>query len=191
MDVFEAYPLTPERWEDFATLFGKSGACYGCWCTYFRLPAAEREALDGEARKALIRRRIETGPPPGVLGYIGGQPAAWVQVGPRSDVPRWNSSRTVSRPLDPTDADDARNWAISCFFIGRPFRGKGNSHRILKAAIDFASEQGAHLVEGCPIEHANSPLSLYVGAARVFRAAGFVEAARRKEGRPLMRLTLG
>ncbi|TIR45895.1 MAG: GNAT family N-acetyltransferase, partial [Mesorhizobium sp.] len=26
-------PLVPELWADFEDLFGKQGACYGCWCT--------------------------------------------------------------------------------------------------------------------------------------------------------------
>ncbi|MEK1934037.1 MAG: GNAT family N-acetyltransferase, partial [Pararhizobium sp.] len=42
---FEARPLTPDRWDDFATLFGPQGACYGCWCTYFRVSAKERQAM--------------------------------------------------------------------------------------------------------------------------------------------------
>ena len=25
-------PLTPDRWDDFETLFGERGACGGCWC---------------------------------------------------------------------------------------------------------------------------------------------------------------
>ncbi|TWF56619.1 GNAT family N-acetyltransferase [Neorhizobium alkalisoli] len=192
MREFEAYPLTPDRWDDFVTLFGPSGACYGCWCTYFRLPRAERDLLDAGEKKDHIRKRIEAGPPPGIIGYVEGQPAAWVQVGPRSDVPQWNSPRTVSRPLEPEDAGDDGVWGVSCFFIGRRHRGKGNSHRILAAAVDFARASGARLIEGCPIENAKTSqsLGLYVGSAAVFKAAGFVEVALRKAGRPLMRLSL-
>ena len=32
-------PLTPDLWPAFEDLFGKQGACYGCWCTLFP-PAA-------------------------------------------------------------------------------------------------------------------------------------------------------
>ena len=35
-------PLVPELWADFEDLFGKQGACYGCWCTHFRLAPAVR-----------------------------------------------------------------------------------------------------------------------------------------------------
>jgi hypothetical protein len=30
-------PLTRERWPDFETLFGATGACAGCWCMRLRL----------------------------------------------------------------------------------------------------------------------------------------------------------
>jgi hypothetical protein len=34
-------PVTPDRWDDFEKLFGKSGACAGCWCMWWRLPPAQ------------------------------------------------------------------------------------------------------------------------------------------------------
>lgn len=35
------HPLTPDRWDDFETLFGKSGGCAGCFCMWPRLSPAE------------------------------------------------------------------------------------------------------------------------------------------------------
>lgn len=189
---FAAYPLTAARWADFELLFGRSGACFGCWCTYFRLQPADRERLDASARRAFIRQRIDAGPPPGVLGYVDNHPVAWVQVGPRADVPRWNSSRTVSRPLEEADAVDPVMWAVSCFFIAGRQRGRGLSHHILAAAVAFAADSGARSIEACPVVEAKTSRSpgLYVGSARVFEAAGFRTVAERKPGRPLMRLSL-
>ncbi|MFQ5795421.1 MAG: hypothetical protein ACE5JP_10280 [Candidatus Bipolaricaulia bacterium] len=31
----EIHPLTPDRWDDLTTLFGKAGADGGCWCMYW------------------------------------------------------------------------------------------------------------------------------------------------------------
>ena len=45
-------PLTRDLWPAFEDLFGKQGACYGCWCTYFRLPPAARRANDSHRKKA-------------------------------------------------------------------------------------------------------------------------------------------
>lgn len=192
MDDFETRPLAPPLWDDFKTLFGPQGACYGCWCTYFRIPAKERTLMDAAARQTVMQRRIGEGPPPGLLGYVDGKPVAWVQVGPRMELPQWNTPRTVSRPLHPEDATDPAVWAVSCFFMASGMRGKGISHRMLSAAVVFARDNAARLLEGCPIErtkHSKS-VGLFVGSARIFEAAGFTEVARRKDGRPLMRLSL-
>ncbi|PZM16823.1 GNAT family N-acetyltransferase [Rhizobium tubonense] len=192
MEEFGTLPLTPDRWDDFETLFGPSGACYGCWCTHFRIPTAERKLMDGDAKKQFMKSRVMAGPAPGVLGYIGKRPVAWVQVGARSELPKWNSLNTVSRPLDSADADDPAVWAISCFFMNARDRGNGYSHRMLSAAVEFARSSGARIVEGCPIERTKQSKSvgLYVGSVRIFEAAGFSEVAKRKDGRPLMRLDL-
>ncbi|SON55895.1 Acetyltransferase (GNAT) family protein [Hartmannibacter diazotrophicus] len=185
-------PLTPDLWADFETVFGPQGACYGCWCTYFRLAAAERKLLGSAERKDFMHKRVDAGPPPGLLAYDGAAPFGWVQVGPRSELPGWNTPRTVARPLDPQDAEDPHVWAVSCFFMLSKYRGQGLSHAILQGAIKHAREAGARLLEACPMDHAKQAKSvgLYVGSTSVFRKAGFEEVALRKAGRPLMRLAL-
>jgi predicted GNAT family acetyltransferase len=191
-EELQAFPLTADRWDDFEALFGPSGACYGCWCTHFRIPTSERKTMDADAKKRFMKARVMTGHPPGILGYIGERPVAWVQAGPRSELPQWNSPKTVSRPIDPADADDPAVWAVSCFFMGSRDRGKGYSHGMLSHAVNFARSSGARIVEGCPIERTKQSKSvgLYVGSQRIFEAAGFSEVAKRKDGRPLMRLDL-
>ncbi|MDE1990972.1 MAG: GNAT family N-acetyltransferase [Rhizobiaceae bacterium] len=192
MEELRALPLTPERWADFETIFGPSGACYGCWCTHFRVPTSQRKTMDADGKKQFMQSRIAAGPPPGILGYIGERPVAWAQVGPRSELPQWNSPKTVSRPLEPDDAADPSVWAVSCFFMNTRDRGKGYSHRMLSEAVNFAKQSGARILEGCPIERTKQSKSvgLYVGSLRIFEAAGFSEVAKRKDGRPLMRLEL-
>lgn len=189
---FLARPLTPERWGDFETVFGPQGACYGCWCTAFKIPAFVRTVMEDEEKKEFMRARVEAGPPPGLIGYLGEVPFAWVQACPRAELPQWNSERTVSRPLDPADAVNPRLWSVSCFFTVSKYRGKGFSHRMLEAAIDFARDNGAEILEACPMDQAKraKSIGLFVGSTRVFAAAGFSEIARRKDGRPLMRLEL-
>ncbi|AZO14293.1 MULTISPECIES: GNAT family N-acetyltransferase [unclassified Mesorhizobium] len=185
-------PLTPERWADFEDLFGKQGACYGCWCTHFRLAPAERRASDKERNKDLIKARIEAGPPPGLLAFEDGKAVGWMQVGPRADVPEWNNQGRGSAPIDPADAGDPAVWAISCFFIRVKARGRGVSHRLVAGGIAFARENGARLLEACPIDLSRDSRSigLFVGSSRVFEKAGFERLVERKPGRPLMRLVL-
>ena len=185
-------PVTAERWGDFETLFGPQGAFYNCWCVALRLPHAIRTKMEPSERKAHMQGRIAAGPPPGILCYAEGEPVAWVQVGPRHDVPQFNSPRTVSRPLEEGDAHDPSIWAVSCFFLLPTLRGKGVSHSLLAGAIDYARSQGARLLEACPIDHVkqSKSVTLCIGSTAIFDAAGFETIARRKDGRPLMRLDL-
>lgn len=185
-------PLTPDLWPQFEDLFGKQGACYGCWCTYFRLPPAARRQSSRERNKDHIKARIEAGPPPGVLAFDAGQAVGWMQIGPRADVPEFNNAGRGSAPLDSDDASDPRVWAISCFFIRNKARGQGLTHQLVGAGIDFARQSGARLLEACPMDQskASRSVGLFVGSTRVFENAGFSRAAERKPGRPLMRLEL-
>ncbi len=98
-------PVTPERWADFETLFGPRGAFCDCWCVALRLPHAVRtKDAAGRAEGAHQKR---ASPPVRRRAFSPmrrAQPVAWVQVGPRHDVPQFNSPRTVSRPLEDGDA---------------------------------------------------------------------------------------
>ncbi|MFI0846209.1 GNAT family N-acetyltransferase [Mesorhizobium sp. IMUNJ 23232] len=185
-------PLTPDLWPAFEDLFGKQGACYGCWCTHFRLRPAVRRENDRQRNKDHIHARIEAGPPPGLLAFDGEKAVGWMQIGPRADVPEWNNAGRVSAPLESDHGADLAVWAISCFFIRNAARGRGLSHRMVAAGIAFARENGARLLEACPIDQSKDSRSigLFVGSTRVFEKAGFARVAERKAGRPLVRLEL-
>jgi predicted GNAT family acetyltransferase len=185
-------PLRPELWPDFEDLFGKHGACYGCWCTHFRLAPAVRRQSSRERNKDHIKARIEAGPPPGLLAFEDGQAVGWMQIGPRADVPEGNNQGRGSAPADPADAADPAVWAISCFFIRTRVRGKGVTHRLVEGGIAFARANGARLVEACPMDLSKDSRSigLFVGSSRVFEKAGFERVVERKAGRPLMRLVI-
>lgn len=190
--VDDIRPLTPDLWPAFEELFGKQGACYGCWCTHFRLPPAVRRDNDRQRNKDHIRARIEEGPPPGLLAFDGDKAVGWMQIGPRADVPEWNNAGRVSAPVEPADAGDPAVWAVSCFFLSGSARGRGLTHRLVAAGIDYAKGSGARLLEACPIDQSRDSRSigLFVGSTRVFEQAGFSTVAQRKAGRPLMRLAL-
>lgn len=185
-------PLTPELWPAFEDLFGKHGACYGCWCTHFRLSQAMRRQSTHAGNKEFIKARIEDGPPPGLLALEGGRANGWMQIGPRADVPEWNNKGRVSAPLEEGHESDATVWAISCFYIRSRARGQGLTHRLVEAGIAHARDNGARLLEACPMDQSRDSRSigLFVGSTRVFERAGFAMAASRKAGRPLMRMSL-
>ena len=185
-------PLTPELWPELEALFGKNGACMGCWCMYWRLPNKAWRAARGDKAKRAFKRRVEQGPAPGVIAIQGDEAVGWLQIGPRADAPQWNTPRRVSAPLEEGDAEDERVWAATCFFVKPGHRRQGVTDALLKAGLAFAKKQGARVVEACPMDSSGrmDTASLYVGRMSVFERAGFREVARRKDTRPLMRLEL-
>ncbi|MFZ2030110.1 MAG: GNAT family N-acetyltransferase [Vitreimonas sp.] len=182
-------PLTPEHWPALEKLFGKQGACMGCWCMYWQLPRKQWNAARGAGAKRLFKQRVNESPP-GVVAFIEDDAAGWLQIGPRADAPQWNGARRVSAPVKEVDAEDPRVWATTCFYVKSSARGQGVSQALLKAGIDFAKKNGARAIEACPIDGDASPGAAYVGRTPLFERARFREIARRKPNRPLMRLII-
>lgn len=182
------HPVTPERWKDLETLFGERGACGGCWCMWWRLKRSEFEKHKGAGNRTALKRIIDSGEVPGLLAYAHGQPIAWCSVGPRETYPVLERSRILKR------VDDQPVWSVVCFVVAKPFRRKGASVNLLKAAVEYAKEQGARIVEGYPVEPKKASMPdvfAYHGLSSAFRKAGFVEVARRSETRPIMRYFIG
>lgn len=180
------HPLTPDRWGDLEALFGRQGAYSGCWCMWWRLAGAEFGRCGAAGRREAFAAIVAAGDAPGLLAYAAGAPVGWCAVAPREQFPRFDRSR-YWQPVD-----DRPVWSLNCFFIARAWRGRGVASALLRAAIDFAAARGATIIEAYPKdpEPDATPSSLYTGTLGMFRAAGFVEVARRHPQRPIVRLSL-
>ena len=189
--MIEAHLLTPARWQDFEAVFRAPGCAVarGCWCMYYR-ESGRQEGVPGlspaAARHAAMQRLAATGPAPGLIGYRDGMPVGWVSLGPREYFPRLRRS-PVARPLD-----DRKAWSIVCFVVPKPHRRQGIAAGLLQAAIAHARREGATLLEAYPIDRPGPARddALWNGTKSLFDRAGFAEGARRKPGRPVMRLEL-
>jgi GNAT superfamily N-acetyltransferase len=179
-------PLTMATWPDFERLFGASGASCGCWCTWWRLSAADFSKFDSETKKNYLRTLVQEGKIPGLIAYMDGAPVGWVAVAPREEFPRLERSRPLAR------VDDKPVWSINCFFVDRHHRKQGLMTKLIEAAIQFAGEHGATIVEAYPVDVAGKADSgsLYHGVTEIFRRLGFIEVARRSPNHPVMRRTL-
>jgi GNAT superfamily N-acetyltransferase len=181
-------PLSPDRWDDFVELFGPRGACAGCWCMWPRLPAAEWKRGAGQGNKRRMKKLVDSArEPPGLLAYVDGRPAGWIAFAPRDEYVRLDRSRVWKR------VDERPVWSISCFFVARPFRGRGLTVKLLRAAAAHAKRRGARLLEGYPIDSAGGDMPdafVWTGMVETFREVGFVEVARRSPSKPIMRLEL-
>ncbi|TMD58205.1 MAG: GNAT family N-acetyltransferase, partial [Chloroflexi bacterium] len=65
----EFHPVTPERWHDLETLFGKSGAYGGCWCMWWRASRSEFEKQGNAGNRQALKNSVDAGEVPGLLAY--------------------------------------------------------------------------------------------------------------------------
>jgi GNAT superfamily N-acetyltransferase len=185
--TLDFHPLTPDRWADFERLFGPRGACAGCWCMFWRLKRSLFNSQKGEGNRGAMKALVGAGEVPGILAYADGMAVGWCAVAPREHYSALERSR-ILKPID-----DKPVWSVSCFFIARPYRNRGVSVQLLKAAVAWVKEQGGRLVEGYPVEPRKGPMPAafaWTGLASAFRKAGFAECARRSETRPIMRFAI-
>jgi GNAT superfamily N-acetyltransferase len=177
-------PLTPERWTDFEKLFGPRGACAGCWCMYWRLTRTQYAEQQGELNRRNIKALVDSGNIPGILAYVNDEPVGWCSIAPREEF----STLARSRILKPVD--DQPVWSVVCFFVARNQRRQGLTIQLLNAAVEYASLQGATIIEGYPVEpkEGKAPdVFVFTGLSSAFKQAGFKEILRRSETRPIMR----
>lgn len=189
MDIL---PLTPERFPDLAALFEEGGDPKWCWCAYFRYrgrdwtnstAAQNRDALEGIAG---------SDPAPGLIAYRDDRAIGWVSLGPREDYERLAYSRILA-PID-----DVPVWSIVCFVVSRTARGVGVATTLLAAAVEYAREHGATMLEAYPVDTDGERIAsanAYHGTLAMFERAGFEVVARRQWNRaspvrPIVRLGL-
>jgi GNAT superfamily N-acetyltransferase len=180
-------PVTPSRWAEVEALFGERGACGGCWCMFWRLPRKEFDAGKGAGNKSAFKKIVRSGEKPGVIAYLDHEPVAWCAIARREDYIALERSR-ILQPVD-----DQPVWSISCLFVKKPYRRKGVSSQLLRAAVEYAASQGAKIVEGYPVEPSMEKMPdpfLWHGVPSAYRAAGFKEVLRRSSSRPIMRFVI-
>jgi len=180
----EFQPVTSGNWEDLEKLFGPRGAIGGCWCMWWRIKRAEFEEQQGDGNHQAMCSIVESGVVPGILAYSAGEPVAWCSVAPREEFSVLDRSPVLKR------VDDQPVWSVVCFFMAKGYRHQGLSSLMLEAAVEYASQHGAHIVEGYPIEPKKDrtpDIYAFTGMASTFKKLGFVEVARRSALRPIMR----
>jgi GNAT superfamily N-acetyltransferase len=181
-------PVTSDCWGDLEKLFGPHGAYSGCWCMWWRLSRAEFGRQSADERKAGLKALVNEGRVPGILAYLDNEPVAWVSVAPRETYPPLERSRTLKR------VDDKPVWSIVCFYVAKPYRSRGLMVDLLRGAVAYAAQQGAHIVEAYPVEPSSGTVPGgtvgYMGLISAFRRAGFVEVARPSQRQAVMRYSL-
>jgi len=173
-------PVTRSTAGDFETLFGGPGGPKPCWCMTWRATPEEIKHNKGPARRRQILGRIADCVPVGLVGYAGGEPVAWVSIAPR------HTFRNLGGPeAQPGD----KIWSLTCMYVRRQLRGEGIGRQLITAAIAYAREQQADILEAYPVAP-TSPSYRFMGFVPVFEGFGFVEVGKAGTRRHVMRLTL-
>jgi len=184
---------SPEVWEDIQYALSGGGDGRSCQCVWPVLTNKEWESTDLDQRTSLFQHEILTAQPPGIVAYVDGEAAGWIRVGPRLSQRRLARTRNiVATTREPLDDDSV--WSVSCFVVRKEHRGQGLNAALLDAAIDYARTAGARVIEGYPIDTAQTKVrtnDLFHGALSTFLAAGFTKIEGPKPERPLVTLDVG
>ncbi|CAN5345779.1 GNAT family N-acetyltransferase [soil metagenome] len=178
----EIHPLTRERLPHLARLFGQGGDPKWCWCASFRVRGMTFRNASARENRAVLEAAVDQleGRAPGLIAYRDGEAIGWVSLGPREDYERLKHSKILA-PID-----DRPVWSIVCFVVGRRARGQGVAKKLLDAAVDYAREHGATLLEAYPVETDGGRIpsaNAYMGTRRMFEVAGFDVVERRQWNR--------
>jgi GNAT superfamily N-acetyltransferase len=170
-------PLSRERLPDVSALFDEGGDPKTCRCAFWRVAGSGWDNWTKARNQGVLESLAGGDPAPGLVAYLDGRAVGWVSVGPREDYPRLERSKVLAR------LDDKPVWSIVCFVVSRTHRGQGIARALLDAAVDYAREHGATLVEAYPVDPSRGRVpaaSAYMGPLGMFEDAGFAVVERRQ-----------
>ncbi|HEU5471336.1 MAG TPA: GNAT family N-acetyltransferase [Actinophytocola sp.] len=189
MIIKRIVPLSGEAWADLEELFGRNGACAGCWCMWWRATKGVYQA--GSGNRTALRASLDTDVSVGLLAYGGPpdsdeeRPVGWCAVAPRSSYPRL-ASTAVGR----AGRDEPGRWSVPCFFVRPGHRRRGFADQLLAAACEHSRSHGAAVVEGYPTTSRKARVDdLYVGTKNLFARHGFVVTRQPSPARVVMERT--
>lgn len=167
--------LTPSLWPQVEILFGKNGACGGCWCQAWRIEKGEHwDDVKGQVARDRLKCGIESGAVQAILAFDGDTPVGWCTFGPRNTFPRLNRARTLQC------GDSDRVWSLPCFFVIRGYRGRSVATVMLQHALEAMKTKGVEIVEGYPTKPDKDGRYIaafsWTGTISLFEKAGFTTA---------------
>ena len=185
-------PANEAPFADVEAVFGTKGDPAHCWCQWYKIPGKDWRAVGDESLHDRLAAQLSTSrTAPGLLAYDGETPVGWCALEPRPAYPRLLQSTIVGATSE-TDLDDPAVWAVTCFVVPRAYRKRGVGKALAEAAVEFAREHGARVLEAYAIDHLARPgvpaADLFHGTVTMFLHAGFVEVARPKPDRAVMQL---
>jgi len=182
MGLITTRELVPELWPALERLFGKNGACGGCWCMFWRIRDGERyEDVKGPKAKRRFKALVRAGKAHGVLAFDGDEPVGWCAFERRVELPRLQRAPSLR-------CDDAEKvWSLPCFYVKAGWRRKGVAGALLAAAVKAVARHGGKIAEGYPAPPPRAGLKVsawvYTGVPSMFERAGFEKADAKTKGK--------
>ena len=176
-------PVTPANLEDLERFSRAHGKFRYCSCMRWRMTSTEFSRSDKTKRTEALRGEVAGGLPTGVLAYADEAPVGWCSIAPREGFRGLERYRKLAR------IDDAAVWSVTCFFIDRHYRRKGLTADLLKAAIRYAGDNGARIVEGYPVDPGSTSYT-YMGSPGTFTREGFTDVTPPGRERKMFRIVL-
>jgi GNAT superfamily N-acetyltransferase len=128
----------------------------------------------------MMKARIMDGTTVGLIGYLEGEPVAWVSIAPRE---------TYRELGGPPAEEGEKIWSLACMYIHRKLRGEGRGLDLIKAAKAYAKKRGGTVLEAYPVDP-KSPSYRFMGFVPAFERLGFEEVGKAGSRRHVMRLSL-
>lgn len=150
-----------ENWKNLVKLFESKGGPDYCWCMVWRNMNGGASRSSKADKKASLKTYVDQNTPTGLLGCAGTESVAWCSIAPR------DSYRNLTGVDSLSDV-----WSLVCFFIKREYRKQGQTAKLIRAAINYAKENGAKYVEAYPVDP-DSPSYRFMGFKPVFKKMGF------------------
>ena len=176
-------PVTRANLEDLERFSRAHGKFRYCSCMRWRMTSTEFSRSDNPKRIGALRGEVASGGSTGVLAYADGVPVGWCSIAPREGFRGLERYRKLAR------IDDAAVWSVTCFFIDRRYRRIGLTADLLKAAVRYAGDKGARIVEGYPVDPAATSYT-YMGSPGTFTRAGFTDVTPPGRERKMFRIVL-
>ncbi len=180
----EFRPVTQANLADLERFSLAHGKFRYCSCMRWRMTSTEFGRSGKAKRIEALRDEVVNGRSTGVLAYADGVPVGWCSLGPREEFRGLERYRKLAR------IDDAAVWSITCFFVDRRYRRRGLTVELLKAAVRYAGDNGARVVEGYPVDPTAASYT-YMGSPGTFTRAGFTDVTPPGRERMMFRIVLG
>ena len=179
----EFQAVTADNLADLERFSRGHGKFRYCSCMRWRMTSSEFRRSDKSKRIDALRGEVANGRPTGVLAYADRVPVGWCSIAPREEFRGLERYRKLAR------IDDAAVWSVTCFFVDRQYRLRGLTVDLLEAAVEYASANGARVVEGYPVG-STAVSYTYMGSPQTFIRAGFSDVTPSGRERRMFRIIL-